>query len=139
MPSCTAPTGDRPARNRRICSRHRRTGYLMWNALQTAGVHRWHRSVRSIISNPIQHGSSGNNGMWGYSSLTGWPSFPITPASHDGRQRDVLIMLGAGCDVIRRKACKIKRTGGAASRLASLRLVYPPMEDLPASGEPGLS
>jgi hypothetical protein len=29
--------------------------------------------------------------MWEYSSLTGWPSFPFTPAPDDRKQRDVII------------------------------------------------
>jgi hypothetical protein len=50
-----------------------------------AGKDRRLLSVGKIISNPIQHGSSGGGSIKACSSRIGWPRFPDIPAFNEGR------------------------------------------------------
>jgi len=50
-----------------------------------AGKDRRLLSVGKIISNPIQHGSSGGGSIKACSSRIGWPCFPDIPAFNEGR------------------------------------------------------
>jgi len=57
----------------------------MWNVLPAVAQDRRHLCVKIIESIPIRHGSSGDKGIKAYSSLIGWPRFPVTPAYNDGK------------------------------------------------------